>query len=308
MSKQYRDETIPTTSTMKAEKCDQLTPTSSLRNGHSRRRRVMTADLSPSTEEALSFSIRFGRKAMKTTRYSHKSTYFCPKMALMIMIVTYILLLFPLHQVLPKSNNSVKTEEKWQNKTVKRPLVATTPERFLRPTGNAATYQRMITQGNNNMTEELSRTEQPQHVIPRILIFTHYKNLLTDKNLKDEEEIILAANVQHSINMHTSIHVRFLTDEDCILSLGRVFPALIPFFQNETQGMFKADICRGSALYETGGFYLDVDVGIRHDLWSNLLTNTEFITCRVHLWLLHLKKLHLESNPKPQFPCYPPIR
>lgn len=47
--------------------------------------------------------------------------------------------------------------------------------------------------------------------------------------------------------------------------------------------MYKADICRGSALYETGGIYLDVDVGVRHDLWSDLLHTTAFVTSRVHV-------------------------
>jgi hypothetical protein len=46
--------------------------------------------------------------------------------------------------------------------------------------------------------------------------------------------------------------------------------------------MYKADICRGSALLETGGIYLDVDVGVRHDLWSDLHPKTQFMTSLVH--------------------------
>jgi len=46
--------------------------------------------------------------------------------------------------------------------------------------------------------------------------------------------------------------------------------------------MYKADICRGTALLEHGGFYLDVDVGVRQDLWHDLLPETEFVTVRVH--------------------------
>ena len=46
--------------------------------------------------------------------------------------------------------------------------------------------------------------------------------------------------------------------------------------------MFKADICRGSALYETGGIYLDVDVGVRYDLWRDLRPTTAFVTAQVH--------------------------
>mmetsp|Transcript_20476 Transcript_20476/g.48035 ORF Transcript_20476/g.48035 Transcript_20476/m.48035 type:complete len:299 (+) Transcript_20476:364-1260(+) len=46
--------------------------------------------------------------------------------------------------------------------------------------------------------------------------------------------------------------------------------------------MYKADVCRGTALLEHGGFYLDVDVGVRHDLWEDLREDTEFVTARVH--------------------------
>lgn len=54
------------------------------------------------------------------------------------------------------------------------------------------------------------------------------------------------------------------------------------YFKKETEGMYKADMCRGTALLEHGGFYLDVDVGVRHDLWKDLQPTTEFVTARVH--------------------------
>jgi hypothetical protein len=134
--------------------------------------------------------------------------------------------------------------------------------------------------------QQQSSTGSPLHAIPRILIFTHYRNLLTlEESTLDKEEKSLAENVRHSIQVHddgSSTQVLFWTDNECIESLRRVYPSLISFFQNETQGMFKADICRGSALYENGGFYLDVDVGVRHSLWLDLRTTTEFVTARVH--------------------------
>lgn len=128
------------------------------------------------------------------------------------------------------------------------------------------------------------------YAIPRILIFTHYRDLLQEEaKLTDSEEIVLAANIRNVIALHDNtltknnpLQVRFLTDEQCIESLQRTYPALISHFQKETQGMYKADICRGSALYETGGFYLDVDVGVRSDLWKDLLPTTAFVTARVH--------------------------
>jgi hypothetical protein len=138
---------------------------------------------------------------------------------------------------------------------------------------------------NETRNEEPSTaTSSTGFKIPHILLFTHYRDLLHATDLLvDEEEKVLAANIRHSIDLHGSdTAVRFLTDEDCIRSLQTVFPALIPHFVKETQGMIKADICRGSALYESGGMYLDVDVGVRTNLWLDLLPTTEFVTSLVH--------------------------
>jgi hypothetical protein len=46
--------------------------------------------------------------------------------------------------------------------------------------------------------------QQQQYAIPRILIFTHYKNLLIEdeSKLDNEEERSLAENVRHSIQVH----------------------------------------------------------------------------------------------------------
>ena len=123
------------------------------------------------------------------------------------------------------------------------------------------------------------------HAIPRILIFTHYRNLLAEQALlTDQEEVVLAANIRRVIQLHPRhTQVRFLTDDHCIESLQKTFPSLVQHFIKEKQGMFKADICRGSALYETGGFYVDVDVGVRKDLWLDLRNGTEFVTARVHV-------------------------
>lgn len=60
-------------------------------------------------------------------------------------------------------------------------------------------------------------------------------------------------------------------------------------------------IGRGSALYEHGGFYLDVDVGVRHDLWMDLSYETEFVTAKVHQqsnWLHHFFQAIVGSSPK----------
>lgn len=132
--------------------------------------------------------------------------------------------------------------------------------------------------------DEGSSRRKHRHAIPRILVFTYKRDLLNEpiENLADEEEIVLKRNVEHSIQMNDPSRTIFLTDGDCIESLRRVLPELVPHFRKESKGMFKADICRGSALWEHGGIYLDVDVGVRTDLWLDLLPETEFFTAKVH--------------------------
>lgn len=112
---------------------------------------------------------------------------------------------------------------------------------------------------------------------------------LTNFTPDELEELTLAVNVQHSIDIHNrssskedQLQVLFWTDQDCIESLQRTRPTLVPHFETEREGMYKADICRGTALLEHGGFYLDVDVGVRHDLWKDLRPDTKFVTAKVH--------------------------
>ena len=63
---------------------------------------------------------------------------------------------------------------------------------------------------------------------------------------------------------------------------------LTTYFTNESQGMYKADICRGAALYETGGLYFDIDIEPRMALWDVIAPRTEFVTTFVHKDSNHL--------------------
>lgn len=196
--------------------------------------------------------------------------------------------------------------------------------------------------------------------IPHILIFTHHVNLLTTNldgphftNRKLNELRVLQQNVHRIIALHSvddhmhndvdsvlsdalvvdstatigsrnnSVHVRFLTDDDCIQSIRQwanisshrnhiifvhqknvfnmdpkynnpedIANELISYFQHEPIGMYKADLCRGVALYETGGMYMDVDLGTRMNVFNLLLESTEFATVNGY-------------NPKGYFGIYP---
>jgi mannosyltransferase OCH1-like enzyme len=94
------------------------------------------------------------------------------------------------------------------------------------------------------------------------------------------EDAALKANVQHTISLHADAKVLFLTDNDCLASIARVMgpdSPLLDFFRKESHGMYKADICRGAALYEHGGLYMDVDMHARMSLWSAIKPTSTFV-------------------------------
>lgn len=128
------------------------------------------------------------------------------------------------------------------------------------------------------------KLKQHHHVIPNILTFTHSINLLEATNVTDED-VVLQANVRNTIRLHSGAEVHFLTDPECISSIQRVMgndSPLVGFFENETKGMYKADICRGAALYETGGLYFDVDLQARMPMWNAIDEETTFVVPLVH--------------------------
>ena len=199
-------------------------------------------------------------------------------------------------QVIP--SGSSLPNESIEMKT-KRARSRSSPVRYIVP--NDKPVQRLRKKAKRQYLNEQNGPTSQSYAIPKVLIFTYFKDLLSkDTLLDDDEERVLAANVRHSIgvmnttknngkasSLSSDLIVRFLTDGDCIKSLERVYPPLVPYFEQESTGMFKADMCRGSALYETGGFYLDVDVGIRTNFWASdppglLLPTTEFVTALVH--------------------------
>jgi hypothetical protein len=125
------------------------------------------------------------------------------------------------------------------------------------------------------------------HAIPPYVIFTYHTNLLTtpEESLSDEEDRALSLNVQHIVSLHQESTVRFLNDDDCKNSIRATLgedTKLIDYFDKETHGMYKADICRGAALYETGGLYFDIDIEAKMSLWSVIDKKTEFVTVLVH--------------------------
>ena len=99
--------------------------------------------------------------------------------------------------------------------------------------------------------------------IPHILYFTHRENILETK-----EPIHIYDNVMHTISEYRRLWgepeapVVFMDDNFCRGAIQKTFPKLVKWFNAERLGMYKADICRVSALYLTGGLYFDVDIRV----------------------------------------------
>jgi hypothetical protein len=139
------------------------------------------------------------------------------------------------------------------------------------------------TTNNSNVQQQ-----HHHHIIPPVLTFTYHTNLLTtpQSQLTDSEDIALSLNVREITKLHSESQVRFLNDDDCRTSIQAALGSntnLTTYFTNEKHGMYKADICRGAALYETGGLYFDIDVETRNiPLWDVIAPHTEFVTTLVH--------------------------
>ena len=99
--------------------------------------------------------------------------------------------------------------------------------------------------------------------IPHTMFFTYAHDILATKSPPHFE-----ANIRHTIDAYRTLWgepdapVRFLDDDACRAVIERVEPKLVPHFDKETQGMYKADVCRVAALYEEGGYYFDVDIAV----------------------------------------------
>lgn len=151
--------------------------------------------------------------------------------------------------------------------------------------------QRIDSDTNNQQHQQAQGRNQ--HAIPPILIFTYHTNLLTtpESSLSDEEDVALSKNVHQIVSFHPESSVRFLSDEDCVNSIRATLgkeTKLVEYFNKEEKGMYKADICRGAALYETGGLYFDIDIEARMPLWDVIDVGTEFVTTLVHKDSNHL--------------------
>jgi hypothetical protein len=107
--------------------------------------------------------------------------------------------------------------------------------------------------------------------IPHRIIFTYKKDLLAIGMSAHPDfdlfEKVLYDNMLNTIRKfsdawESSPPVVCMDDSACREAIRAVQPELVTHFDNEKQGMYKADICRVAALYLTGGYYFDIDLQV----------------------------------------------
>ena len=139
-------------------------------------------------------------------------------------------------------------------------------DHFLVNTTNTTVNNSTSSRSNNNNTLQ----------IPHILIFT-YSTILNNTPIE------LRNNVQHTVDRYRDFWnepdapLLYLDNVACRQVLHQVYPSLVQYFDRETQGMYKGDICRLAALYQYGGYYFDVDLRVIQPV--NLSSTTQFSTC-----------------------------
>jgi mannosyltransferase OCH1-like enzyme len=118
---------------------------------------------------------------------------------------------------------------------------------------------------------------QDEDTIPHQLLFTYSQNILETKEPSHYYE-----NIQNTIKKYReawnepNAPVVFLDDVECLALIKQHEPNLIKPYQQESYGAYKGDICRAVALYQTGGYYFDVDIEVLKPLVRT--TPTTFIT------------------------------
>ena len=126
----------------------------------------------------------------------------------------------------------------------------------------------------------LPEPEQPTFVfkIPHRLIFTSKHNILERKNPTKFYD-----NIQRTIQLYRkawgepNAPVWFLNDTECRDVIREANSTLLEYFDKESIGKYRADMCRVAALFLKGGYYFDIDIEVVEPVL--LSSTTTFSTC-----------------------------
>lgn len=127
-------------------------------------------------------------------------------------------------------------------------------------------HKHMDDYGMPPLSTEHQQHQQQQHTVPRHILFTYKHNILQTQRPRKAYANLMATidayRVAWNMTATSQPHVWFLDDVQCREAIALVEPRLVPHFDSETTGGFKADICRAAALTLRGGYYFDVDVEV----------------------------------------------
>jgi len=152
-------------------------------------------------------------------------------------------------------------------------------------------------------------TTNTNMVIPPTLFFTYKLNTLDGKtlppgasswdpkskqalawpttanviNVMSEKDCSSGAEKITNIEGNERVRLKVLDHAACIDILDSLPPKLSSLkkaFMDETKSWFRADICKGAAVYAQGGFYADPDVGFRMPLREFVPATASFVAAR----------------------------
>ena len=123
------------------------------------------------------------------------------------------------------------------------------------------------------------------------LLFTYKTNLFkAEQGHLSTQEKILLANMKRTVRVFQNMtggapDVEMWDDQDCFTALEKLQmkegPELALDFRREAVGMIKSDICRLVMLYNTGGYYFDIDVAPLDALHKVLDPRATFVTTKI---------------------------
>ena len=137
---------------------------------------------------------------------------------------------------------------------------------ILRSASKGAQSSTAAVRGATGTSTDDALPQQPPPKIPHNIIFTYRHDILQRKeprlfydNVVNTRDAYLSAWKNHQ---DPPARVYFLDDDGCRRYIEQAEPKLLQYFDKETQGMYKADICRIAALTVLGGYYFDADLKV----------------------------------------------
>ena len=117
--------------------------------------------------------------------------------------------------------------------------------------------------GMPSVQQSVPTTTKNSPNIPHVIYFTYKTNILQTKEprLFYDNVMNTASKYMKAWNDEKS-QVKFLDDNACREAISEAEPKLLRYFNDEAKGAYKADICRAAALYNSGGYYFDVDIRV----------------------------------------------